>query len=43
MKADYESFIESLGISYSNAYYILQQGKVNLVTLMDEFEIYKLF
>ena len=34
-RADYESFVESLGISFSNAYYILQQGKVNQVTLMD--------
>jgi chromosome segregation ATPase len=31
-----------LGFSYSNPYNIIQQGKITQITLMDEFEIYKL-
>lgn len=34
--------MESLGFSYSNPYNILQQGKINQVILMDEFDIYRL-
>lgn len=41
-KSEFEAFVESLGFSFSNSYNILQQGKVNQVTLMDEFEIFKL-
>jgi chromosome segregation ATPase len=36
-------FIEALGISYSNPYNIVQQGKINSITQMDEVAIFKLF
>lgn len=41
-KGDFEAVVESFGLSYSNPYNILQQGKVNQVTLMDDFDLYKL-
>lgn len=39
---EYETYIESLRISYSNPYNIIQQGRISQIVLMDEFELYKL-
>ena len=36
-KGDFEHFIESQGLRYSNPYNIVQQGKITQVSLMDEF------
>lgn len=41
-KKEFESFIEGFNLSYANPYNIVQQGKINQIILMDEFELYKL-
>lgn len=34
-KREYENFVDSLGLGYTNPYNIIQQGKINQITLMD--------
>lgn len=41
-KEDFENLLESIGISYSNSYHVVQQGRIDLITRMDDFELYNL-
>ena len=41
-KKQYENFIDGLSSSYTNPYNIVQQGKITQITLMDQFQLYKL-
>lgn len=41
-RAEFEDFVESFGLSYTNPYNIVQQGKVSQITQMSENELYLL-
>lgn len=36
-KHEFETYVESIGIAYSNSYHIIQQGKIDQITRMDDF------
>lgn len=41
-RGEFEDFVESFGLSYTNPYNIVQQGKVSQITQMSENELYLL-
>jgi chromosome segregation protein len=41
-KEEVENYLESMGLAYSNPYHIVQQGRIDLVVRMDDFELYAL-
>jgi chromosome segregation ATPase len=41
-KEEVENYLESLGIAYSNPYHVVQQGRIDHIVRMDDFELYGL-
>jgi structural maintenance of chromosome 3 (chondroitin sulfate proteoglycan 6) len=43
LKADVYNLLESAGFCKQNPYYIIQQGKINTIINMNEYELYEIF
>lgn len=41
-KEEFEVYVQTIGVAYSNSYHIVQQGRITSIAAMDPFELYTL-
>ena len=41
-REEFENYVETLGVTYTNSYHIVQQGRIEAIARMDDFELYQL-